>query len=219
MSRPRLSAKPRQLHGHAVKKLRREGILPGVVYGNRRESQTIQLDAREFEQLRRHAGRNVLVDLQLDGGRAQPVLLHGVQEHPLTRRPLHVDLLAVNLREERTVDVPVALVGESEAVERMGGVLLHLRDAVQVRALPDDLPSVVELDISALSDFEAVLHVSDLTLPAGATLLTDPAEPLARVQPPRVEEPRAVEEAPEGGPTEVGEGGPETTAEGAPEEG
>jgi large subunit ribosomal protein L25 len=188
MSRPKLSAKPRQALGHEAKKLRREGVLPAVVYGNKRESQSIQLDAREFEVLRRHVGRNALLDLQLDGGRPQPVLLHGIQEHPVTRRPLHVDLLAVNMSEERTVDVPIATVGSSEAVEKQGGVLLHLRDAVQLRALPDDLPASVELDISPLDTFDTVLHASDVSIPAGVTLVTDPQEPVARVQPPRVEE-------------------------------
>jgi large subunit ribosomal protein L25 len=207
MSRPRLSARPRDLHGKAVKRLRREGILPAVVYGNDRQSQAIQVDAHEFELIRRRSGRNVLLDLKLDGGKAQPVLLHGIQEHPATRRTLHVDLLAVKMTEERTVDVPIVLTGSSEAVERMGGVLLHLRDAVQVRALPDDLPSSLELDISPLDSFEIVLHASDIAMPAGVTLVTDPAEPVARVQPPRVEEVAvpAAEEL-EGIPAEVEEG-------------
>ena len=188
MSRPKLSARPREAQGKAVRRLRTQGVLPAVVYGLGRESQPIQLDAHEFELLRRHAGRNSLVDLALDGGRPQPVLLQGIQEHPVSRHPLHVDFLVVNMTEERTVDVPLAMVGASEAVDRMGGVLLHLRDTVQVRALPDDLPPTVELDITPLDSFDVVLHASDLTLPSGVTLVTDRAEPLARVQPPRVEE-------------------------------
>jgi large subunit ribosomal protein L25 len=188
MSRPQLSAKPREAQGRAVKKLRREGVLPAVVYGNQRESQSIQLDAREFDTLRRHVGRNALLDLTLDGGKPQPVMLHAIQEHPVTRRPIHVDLLAVNMTEERTVDVPIVTTGSSEAVDRLGGVLLHMRDTVQVRALPDDLPASLQLDISPLETFEAVLYASDLAIPAGVTLLTDPQESVARVQPPRVEE-------------------------------
>lgn len=188
MTRPKLAAQPRAVHGKAVKRLRRDGVLPAVVYGQTRDSQPIQLDAHEFELLRRHSGRNALVDLALDGGRAQPVLVQDVQEHPVTRATLHVDFLVVNMSEERTVDVPVATVGTSEAVDRMGGVLLHLRDAVQVRALPDDIPPSLELDISPLDSFEVVLHASDLTIPAGVALVTDPGEALARVQPPRVEE-------------------------------
>lgn len=202
MSRPSLSAQPREIAGRAVKRLRREGLLPAVVYGQARESQLIQLDAHEFELLRRHAGRNALVDLTLDGGRPQPVLVQGIQEHPVTRHPLHVDFLVVNMREERTVDVPIVMVGESDAVDRQGGVLLHLRDTVQVRALPDALPAGLELDITPLDSFDVVLHASDIRLPSGVTLVTDAAEPVARVQAPRVEEEPVVAEAEE----EVAEG-------------
>lgn len=211
MSRPKLSAKPRQAQGRDAKKLRREGILPAVVYGKTRESEAIQLDAHEFELLRRRVGRNALLDLQLDGGRPQPVMLHGIQEHPVTRRTLHVDLLAVNMTEERTVDVPLVMTGSSEAVERLGGVLLHLRDSVQVRALPDDLPPNLELDITPLETFEVVLHASDLVMPAGVTLVTEGHEAIARVQPPRIEEvaePTAEEaEAEEGAEAPEGEAG------------
>lgn len=193
MARPQLSAEPRAVLGKKVSQLRRDGRLPAVVYGAGRESQAVSLDTREFQLLHRHTGRNAVLDLKISGDRgraqpAQPVLLQAIQEHPITRHPVHVDLLVVNLDEERTADVPVHPVGESEAVNKMGGVLLHLRDAVSVRAKPDDLPSALELDISSLDSFEAVLHVSDLSMPDGVVVLTEATEPLARVQPPRVEE-------------------------------
>lgn len=215
MSRPQLSAKPRDAHGRAVRQLRRDGLLPAVIYGNQRESESIQLDAREFEQLRRHVGRNALIDVKLDGGKAQPVMLHAIQEHPVTRRPLHVDLLAVNMTEERTVDVPIITTGTSEAVDRLGGVLLHLRDAVSVRALPDDLPANLQIDITPLDTFEVVLHASDLQVPEGVALVTDPHEPVARVQPPRVEEVHepAVEEGEEGVEAEAAAEGTEEGAQ------
>jgi large subunit ribosomal protein L25 len=224
MARPKLSVQPRSVRGKEVSKLRRAGTLPGVVYGAGTDSTPISIDAREFELLHRQSGRHAVVDLHLDGGKPKPVLLQAIQEHPVSRKPLHVDFLAVNMEEERTVDVRIEIVGESEAVEKQGGVLLHMRDAVLVRAKPDDIPASVELDITPLVDFEHVLHVSDLQIPAGATLVTDPGEPLARVQPPRVEEePVAVEaeEAEEGAEAaeEGEEGAPaEATAEGGASE-
>lgn len=199
MARPKLSAEPRAVAGKAVKHLRRDGKLPAVVFGHGVESQSVQLDAHEFELLRRKTGRNTLLDLTLDGGRPVPVLVHGVQHHPINRSPLHVDLLVVKMTEELTVDVRIVYTGESEAVERMGGVLLHMRDSISVKALPDHLPESVVLNISALDDFDQVLHVSDIVLPGDVTLLTDPSEPVARVQAPRVEEVEEVaEEAEEG---------------------
>lgn len=203
-----LSVRPRSVRGKEVAKLRRAGTLPGVVYGAGLESQPIAIDAREFEALHRQAGRNAVVDLQLDGDKPVPVLLHVIQEHPVTRKTIHVDFLAVNMEEERTIEVPILIVGESEAVDKQGGVLLHLRDAVLVRAKPDDIPTGVELDISSLVDFEQTLHASDLRIPPGVTLMTDPAEAVARVQAPRLEEVEPVaeaEEAVEGEAGEVGE--------------
>jgi large subunit ribosomal protein L25 len=189
MSRPTLSAKPRDIRGKAVARLRKEGSLPAVVYGAGVESHNVTLDTHEFENLRRHAGRHAVIDLSIEGdGKVQPVLLQSIQEHPVNRRPLHVDLLVVDLSLERTSDVPLVFVGTSEAVAKQGGVMLHLRDAVLVRAKPDDLPSGIELDITPLVDFDAVLHASDLVMPAGVTLVTDLDEALARVQQPRIEE-------------------------------
>jgi large subunit ribosomal protein L25 len=198
MARPKLSVQPRSVRGKEVAKLRREGTLPGVVYGAGTDSTPIAIDAREFDVFRRQSGRHAVVDLHLDGDRAKPVLLQAIQEHPVSRKPLHVDFLVVNMEEERNVEVPILIVGESEAVEKLGGVLLHLRDAVMVRAKPDDIPSGVELDITPLVDFDQTLHASDLQVPAGATLLTELSEAVARVQPPRVEEEPEPVEAEEG---------------------
>jgi large subunit ribosomal protein L25 len=221
MARPQLTAEPRSVLGKQVSQLRREGRLPGVVYGAGRDSQAISVDLHEFELLHRHAGRHAVLDLNVaGGGRSQPVLLQAIQEHPVNRRPIHVDLLAVNLDEERTVDVPIIIVGESVAVDKMGGVLLHFHDTVLVRAKPDDLPSGVELDISSLDSFEAVLHVSDLKIPAGVTLMSDPAEALARVQQPRTEEAAVAAEGEtpaEGEAAEEGAESSESAADGASE--
>ena len=211
MSRPTLSVQPRSVRGKEVAKLRRAGTLPGVVYGAGVESQPIAVDAREFDVLRRHAGRHAVVDLQLDGGKPLPVLLHAIQEHPVSRKAIHIDFLAVNMEEERTIDVPILIIGESEAVDKLGGVLLHLRDSVLVRAKPDDIPSGVELDITPLVDFDATLHATDLRIPEGVTLITDEAEAVARVQAPRVEEePEPVAE--EEGEAAEGEGEGEAPA-------
>ena len=187
-ARATLAAETREVTGKQVAKLRQAGKLPAVVYGHGETSDAITVDAHEFEQLRRHTGPNALVDLSIDGKKAKPVLIHGVAVHPVTRRPLHADLFLVRMTEELTVDVPVALTGESEAVAKHGGTLVRGVETVRVRALPDHLPQSFEISIEPLVDFEARLHVRDLAVPAGVTLLSDPDESLAHVLPPRVEE-------------------------------
>lgn len=219
MSRPTLSARPRDIRGKHVAQLRRDGVLPAVVYGAGVESKSIAIDAHEFELLHRTAGRNALIDLTVegDGKTATPVLVQAIQEHPVNRRTLHVDLLVVNLEEERTIDVPISFIGESEAVDKQGGVLLHMLNAVEVRAKPDHLPSAIEIDISPLVDFESVLHASDLIIPEGVTLVTDGHEAVVRVQPPRVEEEPVAAEAEAPAEGEAAEGAP--AAEGSAEGG
>jgi large subunit ribosomal protein L25 len=202
MTRPKLSAQPRSVQGKSVKHLRDDGVLPAVVYGRGVESTMIQVDSRELDLLRRRSGRNALVDLAVDGRKPTPVLLHHIQEHPVTRRALHVDFLVVAMTEEMTVDVSVVTVGLSNAVEKLGGILLLARETVQARALPDNLPSSLELDISSLETFDDVLRVSDLVVPEGVTVLTDETETLARVQQPRVEEVAAPPSEEEGAPEE-----------------
>jgi large subunit ribosomal protein L25 len=178
----------------------------------------VSVDAHDFELLRRHAGANALVDLSVSGDKAQPVLIHGVQVHPVTRRPLHVDLFLVRMTEELTVDVPLVPTGISSAVVDEGGTLLHNLESVRIRALPDHLPQSIEYSIDGLVDFDASIHVRDLEIPSDATLVTDPDEVVAKVQAPRVE----VEEVPvaeEGEEGEVAEGEAAEGAEGAGEGG
>jgi large subunit ribosomal protein L25 len=212
-ARATLAAEHRELTGKKVASLRHAGRLPAVVYGHGIDSANVSIDTHEFEQLRRHTGPNALVDLSIDGEKAQPVLVYGVQVHPVNRRPLHVDLFLVRMTEELTVDVPLVATGESIAVTQHGGTLLHPLESVKVRALPDHLPQAIEYSIESIADFDTALHVRDLAIPSDVTLLTDRDEIIAKVQPPRVEEEPLVAEAAEG------EAEGEAAAEGAPAEG
>jgi large subunit ribosomal protein L25 len=217
-TRPSLAAEPRTITGKKVAAIRRDGRLPAVVFGHGIDSESVSLDAHEFEQLRRRVGQNALIDLSVDGKGARPVLVHGVQVHPVHRRPLHVDLFLVRMTEELIVDVPLVSTGISRAVEDENGTVLHPIEHVRVKALPDHLPQSIEYAIDSLVDFDAVIKVSDLTIPDDVTLLTDPDEIVAKVQPPRVEvepEPVVAEGEEEGEEGVEGEGAP--AAEGGAE--
>jgi large subunit ribosomal protein L25 len=211
-ARATLAAEHRDVLGKKVAALRRAGRLPAVVYGHGIDSDSVSVDAHEFEQLRRHSGPNALVDLSVEGDKARPVLVHSGQVHPVNRRPLHVDLFLVRMTEELTVEVPLVATGEAPAVTLNGGTLLHPSESVRVRALPDHLPQSIEYSVASLTDFDTAIHVRDLTVPSDVTLLTDGDEIIAKVQPPRVEEEPVVAEA-EGAEGE--EEGAEGAAEGA----
>ncbi len=191
-ARPTLAAEHREIVGKAVNRMRKDGRLPAVVYGRGEGSTNVSVDAHEFDLLRKHTGPNSLVDLSVDGKKAQPILINQVQVHPVNRRPLHADLFLVRMTEELTVDVPLVATGESHAVAQLGGTLLHPSETVRVRALPDHLPQSIEYSIESLVDFDATIHVRDLVVPGDVTLLTDGDEIVAKVQQPRIE----VEEEP-----------------------
>jgi large subunit ribosomal protein L25 len=197
-ARPKLAADRREITGKKVAHMRRAGRLPAVVFGRGLDSDSVSIDAHEFETLRRHAGPNTLIDLSVEGGTAAPVLVHGVQLHRVTRRPLHVDLYVVRMTEELTVDVPLVSEGLSEAVETNGGTLMHVIESVRMRALPDHLPQSIRYSIESLATFDDAIHVRDLVVPSDATLLTDLDEVVAKVLPPRVEEEPVVAEVAEG---------------------
>ena len=202
--RPILAALPRTEMGKATSHLRKAGRIPAVVFGHG-DSTSVSVDAHEFEQLRRRAGANALIDLQVEGSKATPVIINGVQLHRVNRTPLHVDLFRVRMTEDLTVDVAVHSFGEAEAVTKEGGTLIHAVDHVRVRARPDHLPKFIEVDVSTLATFDAVIAVRDLPVPAGATILNDPDEVIFRVLAPRVVEVEAevvAEAAPVAAPAE-----------------
>jgi large subunit ribosomal protein L25 len=217
--RPNLAAEPREVVGKKVAVLRREGRLPAVVFGRGISSENVSLDAHDFEVLRRKAGQNALIDLSVDGKKARPVLVHGVQVHPVHRRPLHVDLFLVRMTEELIVDVPLVATGTSTAVENLNGTLLHPIESVRIRALPDHLPQTIEYAIDGLVDFDAVVKVADLTIPGDVTLLTDPEEVVAKVLQSRLQVEVEAEKAEEAEAAEAAAEGVEGAAEAEPEAG
>ena len=209
-ARPTLAAEHREVTGKAVNRIRKQGRLPGVVFGHGSASANVTVDTHDFEQLRRRVGPNALIDLSVDGKKSKPVLVQNVQVHPVNRRPLHVDLFAVRMTEELTVDVPLVAIGTAEAVTVHGGTLLHPNETVRVRALPDHLPQSIEYSVESLVDFDTAIKVGDLVIPDDVTLLTERDEVIATVQRPRVE----IEEAPVEAEAVEGEEAEAATAEG-----
>lgn len=215
-----LTLDPREAQGKANKRLRREGLVPGVVYGKGEGSTNVQVDAKTFETLYRAAGRTSVVKFRLPGAsRATSGFIKSVQRHPLSGQAIHVDYYLVNLKVEMEVDVPLVFVGEAPAVESTGGTLLHNLSSLHVKALPTDIPHEITVDVSTLTSLDVAIHVADLNLNRDlVTVLTDGETLVATVVPPRVEveeEPVVAEgEAPEG-EAEASTEGEATTGEGA----
>ncbi len=207
-----LPAQRRAVQGKKVRQLRRQGIIPANVFGRGRASTAIQVSALDLQRLLSRRGGARIISLQIDGTDEAALLRH-VQRDPRTGHIEHVDFMHVEMTRKIRARVPVHLVGEAPAVRQLGGVLLHMSDAIEVECLPRDLPEALELDISGLDQLDATLHVSDIHLPQGVELLDDPDEPVAKVTPPRMaEEVAAPAEAPAAAaaPAEAPEAGSES---------
>jgi large subunit ribosomal protein L25 len=185
-----LTLDAREAQGKANKRLRREGLVPGVVYGKGEDSTNVQVDAKTFETLYRTAGRTSVVKFRIPGhSRASSGFIKSVQRHPLTGRALHVDYLLVNLKVEMEVEVPLVFFGEAPAVEDTGGTLLHNLSSIRVKALPGDIPHEIEVNVSVLTSLDVAIHVKDLNLNRELVqVLTDGDTLVATVVPPRIEE-------------------------------
>jgi large subunit ribosomal protein L25 len=210
----KLKASKRTIQGRHVRKLRTEGVVPGVVYGHRSDSEAVVLDGAEFRRVYAKAGRTHLVDLELDGGRAQKVLIKEVQIHPRFDGPQHVDLFRIDLKEKLQIDVPITIVGESpEPVKRGEADLLISLHAIRVECLPGDIPEAIEVDVSGLENIDDAVRVHDIHLAEGVTVMTGGDEMIVKVQAHRVvEEPTAEAEEGEEAAAEGEEG--EAAAEG-----
>jgi large subunit ribosomal protein L25 len=190
-----LTANRRAETGKSVSHLRKAGRVPAVVFGHGLDSIPVSLDAHEFDHARRTSHSNTIFELKIDGKDVHRVLIHGIQIDPRHRQLLHVDLFEVKKGEEVTVDIQLRATGESFAVARLGGTLLHNIDRIKVRALPENLPDAIEFSIEPLVDFDAAIHLRDLPMPAGVTVLTELDEVVAKVAAPHVvEEPVAAAE-------------------------
>jgi large subunit ribosomal protein L25 len=188
-----LSAEPRDVFGKHVRRLRRQGIIPANIYGHG-ASRAIQAPARALERLLAQGGRTGVVAIAFDG-RSETALLKGLQRDPRSGQIVHVDFQAVSMEEEVTSVVPVRFVGESLAVTKMDGVMMHPRTELHVTARAADLPDAVEVDVSSITELHGSIHISDLP-PSSMYSIDDPAEEvLAIVLPPKREVEEVVEEA------------------------
>ncbi len=191
-----LQISPREVKGKATKRLRKAGIIPANIFGHKEESQTVQVNATAFEALRRARGATGLISLRMPGSdRAQTVLVRRVQRDPRSGKILHIDFSRVSLTERITMKLPLRLVGEAPAVKEENGVLLHLLDALEVECTASDIVEYLEVDVSPLTEIDAMLHAEDVQLPANFTLITDPKEGIAKVAATRAEKAEVVAEA------------------------
>jgi large subunit ribosomal protein L25 len=170
----------------AARRLRREGFVPGTVYGHGTEALSVAVEARELRNaLSGDAGTNALLSLKA-GKQTYLTLARELQRHAVKGTLTHVDFVIVRRDEVISAEVPLTLVGEAIEVQHGDGLVEQQLFSLVVRALPTDIPNAIELDISGLT-IGSSLRVADLTLPPSVSVDTDPEVTVVVGQPPRVE--------------------------------
>jgi large subunit ribosomal protein L25 len=217
-TREKLKAAPRADFGsRTARRLRRDGLVPGVVYSGGSDARAFQVAEREVRILL--AGGQALFDLEIEGGKAVPVVVKEQQHHPVRDQLQHIDLQEVKLDEAIQAEVAIELEGADSAPGvKGGGTLEHVTREVTVEALPTEIPERIVADVSAM-EINDTLQLSALVVPEGVELVADEPEEvtIATLSPPRVEEepePSVEEEA-----ELVGEEGEEPAADGEAAEG
>lgn len=176
----KLTVQVRSATGKEVKKLRKEGILPAVVYGKSLETPVLLSCVKnDFIRVYRNAGYST--PIELTGGIDQLVLLQAMQLDPVSDEVLTVDFLAVNKNEKVSAAVPVVLIGESKVEKLNEGKVQLVKDTVEVEAFPQDLPHSIEVDLAKIETTNDVIFVKDLSVSSKVTILDDGEQPVVTV--------------------------------------
>ena len=178
--------------GKKAKSLRKQGVLPAVVYGRAEKSTAIAIPQKQFEAVFKEAGESTVITLKGLGGE-KSALIHEVQYDPVSDKPIHADFYAIEKGQTVTVSVPLEFEGVSPAVKDLGGILTKVMHELELTVEPKDLPQHIVVDISKLATLEDQIKVSDLKFPKSAKLSIDQGEVVAMIS---VAKEEPVEEAP-----------------------
>ncbi len=187
-----IRANRRELIGKQVKALRREGRLPGVMYGKHVDTVPIVMDHREASKTLEGLSPSTLIQIQLDGGEYY-ALVREKQRDIILGSLTHIDFQAVSLTETVRAEVAIDLIGDSSVIRELGGILVTNVEQLDVEALPRDLPERIEVDVSHLENIGDAVYVRDLSLPESVTVFAEPDDVIVVVTLP-AEEPEPEEE-------------------------
>ncbi len=168
-----LSANPRSITGKAVRKLRKEHKVPGNLYGKDIESKNITVDSLDLLHVFKQAKYTGIVYMDIEG-KSVPTMIANIQRDPIKRTFVHVDLRKIDLRQKVVAMAPVTIVGDAPAVKMHNGIVITQMEEVEVEALPKDMPSEIEVDVSNLDKIGAEISVAQLSMRGNYTIISDP---------------------------------------------
>lgn len=169
-----------------VDALRKAGKIPAVFYGKKEASTPISVAIVDFTKAYKTAGESTVVILKGDGIEVES-LIHDMDLHPVSGKPLHADFYVFEKGKKIKVDVPLEFVGVAPAIKELGGSLIKVLHDIEIEALPKDLPHKIEVNIATLVDFKSSIKASDIKLPAGVELAIKGDDIVASVSEPKAE--------------------------------
>ncbi|MCL7749271.1 50S ribosomal protein L25/general stress protein Ctc [Halalkalibacter alkaliphilus] len=182
-----LQANPRDdLRGSATRKIRKEGYVPAILYGNKIESQPVAVMSVDLLKTVREVGKNGLFSLDVTGKKKHQVMIHDIQIDPLKNEYTHIDFFEVDMTSEIDANVPVRLTGEAPG-EKEGGMVSHLLYEVGVRCLPADIPEEITVDVSSLNIGDSI-QVADIRSQVSVDITSEDEETIVTVQPQAAEQ-------------------------------
>ena len=230
-----LNAEARTKLGSKSPVLRKQGLIPAILYGYKIKNVSLKVEKTEFDKVFDAAGRTTLIDLKIKDSETHKVLIQEIQYDPVSDQIIHIDFHQVKMTEKIKTEVPVIVEGEAPTVKDLEGSLILNKAEIEIECLPQDLIHEIKIDISGLKTFEDKILVKDLVVPKNITILNDAEEVVALVNPPRSEEelaeleekpeedveavevegakPEEGKEAPEGGEVAEGKGGKAASTE------
>lgn len=174
-----LTSQARNTFGKEVKQLRKKGSLPAVAYGRGSSTDHIEINTKDFLKVYKSAGSNTIVDLDV-GGKPVKTIIYNVDYDPVTDAPRHVDFFKIRMDEKLTTKVPLVFVGESPTVRAEGAIVVHIKDEVEIRCLPADLPHEIQVDVSVMVNVNDSIHIKDLPIPKNVEILDGVDEMVAQ---------------------------------------
>ncbi len=182
-----LPVKLRQETGRKNNKIRNQGLIPAILYGRKVKNLLLSVKEHDFEEIYKEAGESTLVKLNLasDEKKDRVILIHDITRDVVSNKIIHIDFYQVKMDEPITAEIPLVFTGKSLAIEREDGVLIKSIQAVEIKALPQDLPHDIEVDISSLKTFDDNIYIKDLKIPDKVEITIDPEEVIASIIPPR----------------------------------
>jgi large subunit ribosomal protein L25 len=160
--------------------LRRQGIIPAVCYGKGFENRTIAIEYQNFRKLYKETGTTQVFNLKVDKDTV-PVLIHEISYNPLSDRYDHIDFLQIDMKKKVTATVPVEVTGLSPAVKNFNAVITMVKQEIEVKCLPMDIPHEITIDVSKLENIGDTVYVKELNLGDKVEVLEDPEEPVVSV--------------------------------------